>query len=363
VLGQAEAAPLQGAIPIFSPSATGAQGIRGRRIAGCEILRGARARSLREAALVPPTTGIALTRVAIEPKGARGWLRDAVEAAGGTVVEPPDAQVLVWTTPTGGGELDAVLGANPGIEWVQLPWAGVEPVIDVVRRHPERTWTCGKGVYAEEVAEHAVALALAGLRGVAGYARASTWTAPVGSNLLGARVTVLGGGGITTSLLRLLEPFGCEVTVVRRHPEPMEGALRVLGAEAVDDALTGAELVVVALALTPETDGLLDARRLGLLAPGAWIVNVARGRHIVTDDLVHALARGRLGGAALDVTDPEPLPDDHPLWDLPNAIITPHVANTPEMAIPVLSRRVAENVRRWAEGEDLLGPVDLDLGY
>ena len=92
-------------------------------------------------------------------------------------------------------------------------------------------------------------------------------------------------------------------------------------------------------------------------------MNVARGRHIVTDDLVTALRDGEIGGAGLDVTDPEPLPDGHPLWSLPNCIITPHVGNTPEMAVPLLAERVRANVRRFAAGEELLGPVYVDLGY
>jgi phosphoglycerate dehydrogenase-like enzyme len=176
-------------------------------------------------------------------------------------------------------------------------------------------------------------------------------------------VTILGGGGITESLLRLLTPFGCEVTVVRRNPRPMAGAARVVAPDALDDSLRDARLVVLALALTPETEGVLDRRRLDLIASGGWVVNVARGRHIVTDDLVVALRDGHVGGAALDVTDPEPLPDGHPLWRLPNVIITPHVANTPEMALPVLSRRVTENLRRWVAGEELLGLVDPVAGY
>ena len=92
----------------------------------------------------------------------------------------------------------------------------------------------------------------------------------------------------------------------------------------------------------------------------AWIVNVARGRHIITDHLVEALRSGAIGGAALDVTEPEPLPDDHPLWSLPNCIITPHVGNTPEMAKPLLAARVTENVRRYRKGEELLGLVDVE---
>jgi phosphoglycerate dehydrogenase-like enzyme len=92
-------------------------------------------------------------------------------------------------------------------------------------------------------------------------------------------------------------------------------------------------------------------------------VNVARGRHIVTDDLVWALEQGVIGGAALDVTYPEPLPAGHPLWSMPNCIITPHVGNTPEMAVPLLSERISTNVRRFADGEPLIGPVHVDLGY
>ncbi len=184
-----------------------------------------------------------------------------------------------------------------------------------------------------------------------------------GENLLGARVTIVGGGGIAVSLLRLLGPFGCEVTVVRRTPEPIAGAARVVAVDALDDALTGAALVVLALPLTAGTEGLIDARRLALLAEGACLVNVARGRHVVTDDLVAALRDGTLGSAGLDVTDPEPLPDGHPLWDLPNVIVTPHTANTEEMAEPLLAARITDNVRRWRAEAPLVGLVDPAAGY
>ena len=301
--------------------------------------------------------------IAVQPDGPRNFLRPAVEAGGARVVDPGDAEALVWTAPADPAGLGALLDAHPGIRWVQLPWAGVEPYVEVIRAHATRRWTCGKGVYAEPVAEHALALVLAGRRCLDHFARVDHWTRPAGANLLGARVTILGGGGITTSLLRMLGPFGCDVTVVRRRPEPMAGATRVVGDGALDEALTGADVVVLALALTPETDRIVDARRLGLLAPGATLVNVARGRHVVTEDLVAALAGGTLGSAGLDVTDPEPLPGDHPLWALPNALITPHTANTPEMAVPLLSARVTDNVRRWWAGEPLVGPLDPAAGY
>jgi phosphoglycerate dehydrogenase-like enzyme len=304
-----------------------------------------------------------LDAITVLPRTTRTWLDDAVVAGGGRVVEAGQASGVVWTDPDDPAGLHDLLAAHPRLEWVQLPWAGIEPYVEVVRGHPERTWTCGKGVYAEPVAEHALALALAGLRHLATYARAEAWSAQAGVNLLGARVTILGGGGITESLLRLLGPFRCHITVVRRRPQPIDGAHEVLGMDRLDEALTGAELVLLALALTPATTGLLDRRRLELLAPQAWVVNVARGAHIVTDDLVAVLAAGRIGGAALDVTDPEPLPADHPLWVEPRCLITPHTANTQAMAVPLLSERVRENVRRRIGGASLLGPVDLDAGY
>lgn len=316
--------------------------------------------------MLPSLPGVAdpdRSRIAVLPAGSRGYLASAVEAGGGALSEPGDAVALVWTEVADASGLGRVLDGYPGLRWVQLPWAGVEPYVDVIRTHPERTWTCGKGVYAEPVAEHALALALAGRRGLDHYARARAWSPQRGHNLLGGRVTIIGGGGIAESLLRLLGPFGCDVTVVRRTPRPMAGAAKVVGDEQLDDALTGADVVVLALPLLPSTVGLIDRRRLRLLAPGGCLVNVARGQLVVTGDLVDALRDGTLGSAGLDVTDPEPLPGGHPLWSLPNAIVTPHTANTQEMAIPLLGARIRDNVRRWIGGEPLAGLVDPIAGY
>ncbi len=277
------------------------------------------------------------------------------------MVGPPEAEALVWAEPAAPELLPGVLAAGLGIEWVQLPYAGIEDLTHLLDR--DHRWTCGKGVYAEPVAEHVLMLALAGLRGMGSYARARRWSPPEGRNLLGARVTVLGGGGITESLVRLLGPWDCQITVMRRHPAPMAGVDRVVGPESLHDALGDADVVVVALALTPETTGIIDADALRAMSPHAWLINVGRGGHVVTGDLVEALGTGAIGGAGLDVTDPEPLPDGHPLWSIDNCLITPHVGNTPEMGLKLLARRVTENVRRYIAGQELLGPVDVDLGY
>ena len=303
-------------------------------------------------------------RIAVGPDGTEAWLADAVRAGGAEVVPVADAEALLWAAPNDPDGLREVLRSEGDhLRWVQLPWAGVEPYVGVL--DDARVWSCGKGVYAEPVAEMALTLALAGMRGLGRYVLADRWRqhGAIGTNLRGASVVVLGGGGITEVLLRLLGPFEARTTVVRRHPSPLPGAGRTVEPGALDDVLPDADLVVLALALTPETVGVIDARRLAAMSPTAWLVNVARGAHVVTDDLVDALRRGEIAGAGLDVTDPEPLPDGHPLWDLPNCIITPHVGNTPEMARPLLQERITSNVRRWLRGEPLLGPVDVALGY
>jgi phosphoglycerate dehydrogenase-like enzyme len=299
--------------------------------------------------------------IALAPEGERTWLADAVRAGGAEIGPPAEAEGLVWASTGQADDLAALLRANPGIRWVQLPWAGIEPFVGVL--DDDHTWTCGKGVYAVPVAEHALALGLAGLRGLVGYGRATTWSGPQGQNLVGARVTIVGGGGITDELLKLLAPFGAEVTVVRRHPAAMAGVAEVVGTDQLHAALAGRRLVVLALSLTDETRGLIGADELAAMDDDAWLVNVARGAHVQTDALVEALRSGSIGGAALDVTDPEPLPDGHPLWDEPRCLLTPHVGNTPEMATPLLSERIRENTRRFLAGEELLGLVDPALGY
>jgi D-3-phosphoglycerate dehydrogenase len=129
------------------------------------------------------------------------------------------------------------------------------------------------------------------------------------------------------------------------------------------EALPNADAVILALALTDENTYFFASPQFEAMARHACLVNVARGRHVVTDDLVEALTRGRIGAAGLDVTDPEPLPDGHPLWALDNCLITPHTANTEAMATPALAARIADNVRRFGAGEPLEGLVDPDLGY
>lgn len=299
--------------------------------------------------------------VVVAPGPPAPVVADAIAGGGGRLVSPGEAEVLVWTDPFGAASLGALLAEAPQIRWVQLPFAGVDAFLPLL--DGAHLWTSTKGAYSEPVAEHALALGLAGLRRLPSRARAKEWGGLGGRRLMDGRVTIVGGGGITRELIRLLRPFRVEVTVVKRTVEPVTGAGRVVGPDELDRALPGATLVVLALSLTPATIGIIGGPQLTLMDPDAWLVNVARGRHVVTDDLVAALQAGAIGGAALDVTDPEPLPAGHPLWDFDNCLVTPHTANTWTMAEPLFAERIQANLERYRRGEPLLGVVDVALGY
>jgi phosphoglycerate dehydrogenase-like enzyme len=302
-------------------------------------------------------------RIAVGP-GPAPWAAEAIRRGGGQAVSlDQDAEGLVWTDAAAMEALRDALASRPKITWVQLPQAGMEWAFQAGLVDPQLRWTSAKGAYAEPVAEHALALILAGLRQLKVRARARTWGQPAGETLFGQPVTIVGAGGIATVLMRLLEPFGTPVTVVRRHPEPVSGAVRTVTTDRLIEALPGARAVVVAVALTPQTRGLIGRVELAAMAPDAWLVNVARGGVVDTEALTAALQNGQIGGAALDVTDPEPLPAGHPLWDLDNCLITPHTADTEEMTQPLLADRIADNVRRLAAGQELVGLLDPALGY
>ena len=288
---------------------------------------------------------------------------EAVVSGGGEVVDVADAEGIVWVDWSGPGRLGSVLDEHPGIRWVHLPGAGIESFIDAGLMADGRIFTCSKGAHSSLIAEHALALALAGLHSLPTSARASTWQATRVTALAGQPVTILGGGGIATSLVRLLAPFDAPVTVVRRRPEPVAGVARTLTIEALAEALPEARLVILALALTPETRHVIGAPQLDAMHDRAWLVNVSRGGHVDTDALVDTLERGAIAGAALDVTDPEPLPEGHRLWSLANCIITPHNAGSSGAVMALLAARVRQNVTRLKAGADLLGVVDLVAGY
>jgi phosphoglycerate dehydrogenase-like enzyme len=249
-------------------------------------------------------------------------------------------------------DLSDVLPRMSSLRVVQVQTAGTESVEPLV---PAGVRLCNaRGVHDASTAELAVTLILASLRGVPDFVRAQpsgTWLQETRPALADSRVLVLGAGSIAGALQARLEPFECEVVLVGRSARA--------GVRAVTDLpelLPTAAVVVVLVPLTDETRHLVDARMLAAMRDGALLVNVGRGAVVDTDALVAETSSGRLL-AALDVTDPEPLPPGHPLWTAPGVLISPHVGgNTPAMA-PRMRRLVSDQLRRFAAGEPLANVV------
>ncbi len=242
----------------------------------------------------------------------------------------------------GGGRLRIIQTTSAGVDWL-------------IGRVPEHVMVCNaRGVYDAPLAEWVVGAILAMQRGLVESRDAQLrhdWTTIEPPELLGRRVVILGLGSIGTAIAERLRPFGVELIGVGRTAR--DGMRGLADLEAL---LPGADVLVDMLPLTSETRGLLDARRLGLLPDGALVVNAGRGATIETGALVEELRAGRIR-AVLDVTDPEPLPPDHPLWGLPNVLITPHMAGDSPASTTRAFALAGDQIRRFAAGEPLINQV------
>jgi phosphoglycerate dehydrogenase-like enzyme len=295
------------------------------------------------------------------------------EVAKREVGEIPDVEILVWggdgPPPAG---LDGVqllvppyavsamtpelLAGLPELRMIQLLSAGVEPWLD---RVPDGVVLCnGRGIHGASTAELAVAGLLSVLRELPRYHAeqvAHRWTPGRTDGLAGKRVLVLGAGDIGRRVAAAVEVFDATATLVARRPRDGVAPISALG-----ELLPEHDVVVVALPHTPQTHGLVDARFLAALPDGAVVVNVARGQLLETDALLAELVAGRLR-AFLDVTEPEPLPSDHPLWAAPNMLITPHVGGGTRGWERRAYHLVREQVIRFRDGEPLANVVS--AGY
>jgi phosphoglycerate dehydrogenase-like enzyme len=237
-----------------------------------------------------------------------------------------------------------VLRTLPNLRLVQLPSAGFEHAVPHV---PAGVTVCnGRGVHSTGTAELAVALVLAAQRGLVGSVRAMNegrWHNPFGPALADRRVLVVGAGSVADAVVARLRPFEVEITLVARTARDTADG-HVHGVDELPRLVADADVVVLTVPLDGTTHHLVDAGLLARVKDGTLLVNVARGKVVDTDALLAELQAGRLR-AALDVTDPEPLPPDHPLWRAPNVLITAHQGGNTDATFP----RVAALVRRQLE--------------
>jgi phosphoglycerate dehydrogenase-like enzyme len=217
--------------------------------------------------------------------------------------------------------------------------------------------TNAAGIHARNASEHAVGAILTFSRRFHEAARRDNWQPLSPGELAGSTVTIVGLGAIGSAVARRLNPFEVTTLGVRRRPEQGGPTDEVFGTDSRHEALARTDFLVLCCPLTESTMGLIDEAALTTLSPEAVIVNIARGEVIDTDALVTALHRGDIGGAALDVTDPEPLPDDHPLWGFDEVLVTPHSAGATPHYYDRLADTVAENVRRVADDRPLRNRV------
>ena len=287
----------------------------------------------------------------------------AVQRGGGQLASSEDAEALVWLAR--GGIPGLADWLHPGTRWVQLRGAGVEYWLNSGELDHERLFTSARGAYARPVGEHVAALVLAAAKRLHVCARATAWDAAVGEGRLlrGARVGIIGAGGIGQEAIRYLEPYGVRIAAVTRSGREVPGADESLSADSLPELWPQLDYAVLLAPATSETTALVGRAELAAMPDDAWVINVARGSLIDTDALVDALRNDEIGGAALDVTTPEPLPPEHPLWTLPNVLITPHVGNPKGMQLPMLEDHVEENVSRYVRGKELLATVDVEAGY
>jgi phosphoglycerate dehydrogenase-like enzyme len=294
---------------------------------------------------------------------------EAVTAGDGEEMrrELADADAL-WAWPAFyDAELVALLARHrPRLRWVQLPTMGYDPVELHGVPHGVTVTTAGDA-YAPTVAEHAMTLLLALVRKLPEAVRNAErhrWdqahATSIGT-LHDATVVVVGFGNIGHEVAKRLRGFGARVVAVTRSGRPDPLADEVFPADRMLDAFARADAVVLAVPLNAHTRHLIDARALAALQPHALLVNIARGGIVDQAALTAALAEGKLGGAGLDVTDPEPLPPDDPLWTLPNALITPHVAGYGgDVAPRRILALVERNLRNFIEGRPLESPAPVE---
>ena len=260
----------------------------------------------------------------------------------------------------------------PGLKWIQMSWAGTD-VYTMRDGFPRKVKvTNAKGCFQVVIGEYIVAVLLELCRNLKQYnvqQREGIWRRLQSETLLyGKRILILGAGDVGTGAAKRLKAFGTHITGMRRTERNYPDCFDFMVTEdRLEDELPKADVVIGCLPGTMATRGLLDERRLRMMKRGAFFVNVGRGSLVHTDALTRLLKEGHLGGAALDVTEPEPLPSDHPLWRMEQVILTPHIAGQSFGYSKDTENRVihvcCQNLERYLNGMELINLVNFEAGY
>jgi phosphoglycerate dehydrogenase-like enzyme len=279
-----------------------------------------------------------------------------------------DVEVLLHGS-VGREALERLVGRTPRLRWIHSASAGVERVIAVGRARPGLVITNARGVFSRPIAEYVAMMVLAVSRRLPQLLelqRERTWQPLEGREMRDVTVGVVGLGSIGTAVAELAAGMGCRVVATRRHPEagePVPGVEVVGGPESLPVLLAASDFVVLALPLTPDTEGIIGPHELAAMRPGAWLINVARGRLVDDHALTRALREGRIGGAVLDSFREEPLSGTSPYYDLPNVIVTPHTSWSSSRVLDRTIELFCDNLVRLRRGEPLANRVDADAGY
>ncbi len=277
-----------------------------------------------------------------------------------------DAEVL-YVADFRSTDLPAAWGHARELRWVHAGGAGVDALLFPELVASDVTVTNSRGIFDRSVAEYVIGLVLAFAKDVAttlALQRRHTWRHRETERLVGSRLLVIGAGPIGRAIVALARAFDMETTVLARSARGSDPELgSVLAASDLRSALPEADYVVLAAPLTPETEGMIGTEELARMRPTARLINVGRGPIVDEEALVEALRSRKIAGAALDVFVNEPLARDHPFWDLPGVIVSPHMSGDFVGWTRALSELFLENYRRWLDGRPLLNVVDKERGY